>query len=83
MNYGIVTECGTFESIEADSLKEGLVVYGICLAVMNSKVAHAFLVDEDFKISNCIDYINDNCYRIEDRIAQIITYEEINLDKLD
>ena len=83
MNYGFVSEYGSFMEQKGENLKQAVIGYGISLGVLNAKVAHAFSADNDFNVSDCIEYINKNCYSADDEITRIISFEEINLDKLD
>lgn len=83
VNYGFVLNNGKFESVKENSLKEALISFGAYNGLISSKIAHALLVDKDFKASDCLEHINNNCFYSNDRIEAIITFEEINLDKLD
>lgn len=83
MNYGFVSEYGSFMEKKGENLKQAVIDYGVSLGVLNTKVAHAFFADNDFNVLDCIEYINKNCYSVEDKITRIITFEEIDLDKLD
>lgn len=83
VNYGFVSEYGSFMEQKGENLKQAVIGYGISLGVLNTKIAHAFLTDEEFDVLDCIEYINKNCWSTDDKITRIITFEEINLDKLD
>lgn len=89
MNYGFISNSGAFDYIKADNLKEALIGQGSYLGLISDKVAHALLSDRDFRVPDCLRYINDNCYRLEDKIEKIIKFEEviafedIELDKHD
>lgn len=81
VNYGFVSEYGSFMEQKGENLKQAVIGYGISLGVLDAKIAHAFFMDEEFDVLDCIEYINKNCWSADDKITRIITFEEINLDK--